>query len=66
MKTTPKKAIPDEQSLEDKKLVHFKSPPRKHKPDDTEVGDDTPPATTQGYAEKNVKRNPVDKHNAKV
>lgn len=56
-----KSTMEDEQTLADKKLAHHKSPPRKSEPDDTEVGDDTPPATTQGYAEKHIVKNPADK-----
>jgi len=63
---TVRKTKETEQNLENKKLTHFKSPPRKHQADDTEVGDDTPPPTTQGYAEKNVKRNPNDNKDAEV
>lgn len=50
----------DDNGLEDKKLAHFKSPPKKNTPDTTEVGDDTPDDTTQGYAEENVIPNPDD------
>lgn len=56
----------DNNELEEQNLANFKSPPKKTEIDTTKVGDDTPDATTQGYAEENVIPNPVDKKRKKT
>ncbi len=40
------------------KLAYFESPPRENSPNETKIGDETPEATTQSYAEDNVLVNP--------
>ncbi|MGV3698034.1 hypothetical protein [Flavobacterium sp.] len=47
--------------VKNKKLAHFKSPPRELEPDDTRIGDETPAPTNQGYAEDHILPNPADK-----